>query len=150
MLDPRKADHVTCNPLDEGFGAIIKSCKGLRRLALSRVLDSFCRLRRGDGDKGVLHVLNGCNKLNKLEIRDSQFGDTALLTNMGKYEAMRYLWMPSSDVTLGGCKSLTKNMPNLNVEIMNENQEKLDDSQKVSELYVYRSLAGPTGGAYAW
>ncbi|KAI3846717.1 hypothetical protein MKW92_011720 [Papaver armeniacum] len=165
MLDPRKADHVTGNPLDEGFGAIIKSCKGLRRLALSGLvtelafryigmhgeqLEILSVAFAGDGDKGVLHVLNGCNKLNKLEIRDSQFGDTALLTNMGKYEAMRYLWMPSSDVTLGGCKSLTKNMPNLNVEIMNENQEKLDDSQKVSELYVYRSLAGPTGGAYAW
>ncbi|KAI3951225.1 hypothetical protein MKW92_050417 [Papaver armeniacum] len=155
MLDPRKADHVTLDPLDEGFGAIIKSCKGLRRLALSGLvtelafryigmhgeqLESLYVAFAGDGDKGVLH----------LEIRDSQFGDTALLTNMGKYEAMRYLWMPSSDVTLGGCKSLTKNMPNLNVEIMNENQEKLDDSQKVSELYVYRSLAGPTGGAYAW
>ncbi|KAI3878139.1 hypothetical protein MKW92_007403 [Papaver armeniacum] len=165
MLDPRKADHVTLDPLDEGFGAIIKSCKGLRRLALSGLvtelafryigmhgeqLEILSVAFAGDGDKGVLHVLNGCNKLNKLEIGDSKFGDTALLTNMGKYEAMRYLWMPSSDVSLGGCKSLAKNMPNLNVEIMNENQEKLDDSQKVSELYVYRSLAGPTGGAYAW
>ncbi|KAI3853486.1 hypothetical protein MKX03_015631 [Papaver bracteatum] len=71
----------------------------------------------GDGDKG--------------------FGDTALLTNMGKYEAMRYLWMPSSDVTIGGYKSLAKNMPKLNVEIMNENQEKLDGRSKVAEMYVY-------------
>ncbi|KAI3929389.1 hypothetical protein MKW92_026141 [Papaver armeniacum] len=165
MLDPRKADHVTLDPLDEGFIAIIKSCKGLRRLALSGLvtelafryigmhgeqLEILYVAFAGDGDKGVLHVFNGCNKLNKLEIKDSQFGDTTLLTNMGKYEAMRYLWMPSSDVTLGGCKSFAKNMLKLNVEIMNENQEKLDDSQKVAELYVYRSLAGPTGGAYAW
>ncbi|KAI3878794.1 hypothetical protein MKX03_022888 [Papaver bracteatum] len=160
-----KTDYVTLDPLDEGFGAIIKSCKGLRRLALSGLvtehafryigmhgeqLEILSVAFAGDGDKGVLHVLNGCNKLNKLEIRNSQFGDTALLTNMGKYEAMRYLWMPSSNVTLGGCKSLAKNMPKLNVEIMNENQEKLDDSQKVAKLYVYRSLDGPTGGAYAW
>ncbi|KAI3892476.1 hypothetical protein MKX03_012694 [Papaver bracteatum] len=165
MLDPIKADYVTLDPLDEGFGAIIKSCKGLRRLALSGLvteqafryigmhgeqLEIIFVAFTGNGDKGVLHVLNGCNKLNKLEIRNIQFGDTALLTNMGKYEAMRYLWMPSSDVTLGGCKSLEKNMPKLNVEIMNENQEKLDDSQKVVELYVYRSLDGPTGRAYAW
>ncbi|KAI3922728.1 hypothetical protein MKW98_006859 [Papaver atlanticum] len=165
MLDPRKDDHVTLDPLDEGFGAIIKSCKGLRRLALSGLVTDLAFLYigmhgeqleilsvafPGDGDKGMLYVLNGCKKLNKLEIRDNQFGDTALLTNMGKYEAMRYLWMPSSDVTLGGCKSLAKNMPKLNVEIMNENQEKLDDSQKVAELYVYRSLDGPTGGAYPW
>ncbi|KAI3868321.1 hypothetical protein MKX03_000232 [Papaver bracteatum] len=165
MLDPRKVDHVTLDPLDEGFGAIIKSCKGLQHLALSGLvteldfryigmhgeqLEILSVAFTGDNDKGVLHVLNGCNKLNKLEIRDSQFGDTALLTNMGKYEAMRYLWMPSFDVTLGGCKSLTKNMLKLNVEIMNENQEKLDDSQKVADLYVYRSIDRPTGGAYAW
>ncbi|KAI3852250.1 hypothetical protein MKX03_028402 [Papaver bracteatum] len=152
MIDPRKANHITLDPLDEGFGAIIKSCKGLRRLVLSGLvtelafryigihgeqLEILSVAFAGDGDKGVLHVLNGCNKLNKLEIMDSQFGDTALLTNMGKYEAMRYLWMPSSDVTLGGCKSLAKNMPKLNVEIMNENQEILDDNQKVAELYVY-------------
>ncbi|KAI3856918.1 hypothetical protein MKX03_032450 [Papaver bracteatum] len=165
MLDPRKDDHVTMDPLDEAFGAIIKSCKGLRRLALLGLVTELAfryigmhgeQLKilsvafTGDGDKGVLHVLNRCNKLNNLEIKDNQFGDTALLTNMGKYEAMRYLWMPSSDVTLGGCKSLAKNMPKLNLEIVNENQEKLDDSQKVAELYVYRSLDGPMYGAYAW
>ncbi|KAI3947308.1 hypothetical protein MKW92_005973 [Papaver armeniacum] len=123
MLDPRKVDHVTLDPLYEGFGAIIKCYKGLRHLALSGLvtelafryigmhgeqLEILSVAFAGDGDKGVLHVLNGCNKLKKLEIRDSQFGDTALLTNMEKYEAIRYLWMPSSDVTLGGCKSLTK------------------------------------------
>ncbi|KAI3841894.1 hypothetical protein MKX03_024971 [Papaver bracteatum] len=130
MLDLREDDH------------------GLRSLALSGLVTELAfryigmhgeQLHilsvafAGDGDKGVLHVLNGCNKLKKLEIRDNQFGDMALLTNMGKYEVMRYLWMPSSDI---------------NVEIMNENQDKLDESQKVAELYVYRSLAGPTDRAY--
>ncbi|KAI3944039.1 hypothetical protein MKW98_015191 [Papaver atlanticum] len=147
-LDPRKADHVTLDPLDEGFKAIIKSCKGLRRLALSGLILSVAFA--GDSDKGMLHVLNGGKKLNKLKIRDSQFGDTTILTNIGKYEAMRYVWMPSFDVTLGGCKNLAKNMPKLNVQIMNENQEKLDDSQKVAELYIYQSLDRPTGGAYPW
>ncbi|KAI3922415.1 hypothetical protein MKX01_006104, partial [Papaver californicum] len=97
----------------------------------------------GDSDNGMLHVLNVCKKLKKFEIRDNQFGDTELLTNMGKYEAMQFLWMSSSDVTLGGCKSIEKKMSKLNVEIMNENQEKLDDNQKVAEMYVYRSLAWP-------
>ncbi|KAI3993956.1 hypothetical protein MKX01_002969 [Papaver californicum] len=97
----------------------------------------------GDSDNEMLHVLNGCKKLKKLEIRDSQFGDTTLLTNMEKYEAMRFLWILYSDITMGGFKSLANKMSKLNVKIMNENQEKLDDSQKVDEMYVYRSLVGP-------
>ncbi|KAI3840241.1 hypothetical protein MKX03_021656 [Papaver bracteatum] len=136
------------------INSLLYHCQNMTNDALSSVakkkLEILSVSFAGDGDKGVLHVLNGCNKLNKLEIKDSQFGDTTLLTNMGKYEEMRYLWMPSSDVTLGGRKSLAKNMPKLNVEIMHENQEKLDDIQKVAELYVYRSLAGPTDEAYAW
>ncbi|KAI3945813.1 hypothetical protein MKW98_023087 [Papaver atlanticum] len=155
MLDPRNADYAILDPLDEGFGRLALS--GLvTDLAFKYIgmhgeqLEILSVAFAGDSDKGMLHVLNGCKKLNKLEIRDIQFGDTALLTNMGKYEAMRYLWMPSSDVTLGGCESLAKNMPKLNVEIMNENQEKLDDSQKIAELYVYRSLARTTGGANPW
>ncbi|MCL7031731.1 hypothetical protein MKW94_010569 [Papaver nudicaule] len=106
----------------------------------------------GDSDKGMLYVLNGCKKLRKLEIRDSPFGDMALLRNMGKYEAMRSLWMSSCDVTLRGCKTLANKMPKLNVEIMNENQEKLDDSQKVDKMYVYRTLDGPRRDApdFVW
>ncbi|KAI3890871.1 hypothetical protein MKW92_023168 [Papaver armeniacum] len=147
-LTPKKPDHVTLQPLDEGFGAIVESCKGLRRLSLSGLFDrqGFHMLSvafAGDSDKGMLYVLNGCRKLRKLEIRDSPFGDMALLRNMGKYEAMRSLWMSSCDVTLRGCKTLANTMTKLNVEIMNESQEKLSDSQKVDKMYVYRSLDGP-------
>ncbi|KAI3977578.1 hypothetical protein MKX01_000491 [Papaver californicum] len=145
ILDPKKADYVTLDPLDEGFGVIIESCKGLRRLSLSGILadlaftyvdmhgeqlETLSVAFAGDSDNGMLHVLNGCKKLKKLEIRDSQFGDMALLTNMGKYEAMRFLWMSSSEVTLEGCTRLANKMSKLNVEIMNENQEKLDDVRR--------------------
>ncbi|RZC43409.1 hypothetical protein C5167_036357 [Papaver somniferum] len=167
ILDPKKPDHVTLQPLDEGFGAIVESCKGLRRLSLSGLLtdrvfmyigmygeqlEMLSVAFAGDSDKGMLYVLNGCKKLRKLEIRDSPFGDMALLRNMGKYEAMRSLWMSSCDVTLRGCKTLANTMPKLNVEIMNENQEKLNDSQKVDKMYVYRSLDGPRRDApdFVW
>ncbi|KAI3875116.1 hypothetical protein MKW98_019689 [Papaver atlanticum] len=145
-------------PLDEGFGEIVQSCKGLRRLSLSGLLTNMAFMYigkygeqlemlsvafAGESDIGMLYVLNGCKKLKKLEIRDSPFGNTALLTNIGKYEAMRYLWMSSCPVTLGGCNPLANAMQELNVEIMNEKQEKLDDIQKVDKLYIYRSLDGP-------
>ncbi|KAI3930592.1 hypothetical protein MKX01_037038 [Papaver californicum] len=166
ILGPKKDDYVALNPLDEGFGAIIESCKGLRRLSLSGLLtdlaftyigmhgeqlETFSVVFAGDSDNRMLHVLNGCKRLKKLEIRDSQFDDTTFLTNMGKYKTMRFLWMSSSEVTLGG-KSLANKMPKLNGEIMNENQKKLDDSQKVAEMYVYRSLAGPRRDApdFVW
>ncbi|KAF2301819.1 hypothetical protein GH714_029550 [Hevea brasiliensis] len=160
ILDPTKPDAVTQQPLDEGFGAIVHSCRGLRRLSLTGLLTDQVFLYigmyaeqlemlsiafAGDSDKGMQYVLNGCKRLRKLEIRDSPFGNGALLMDVGKYEAMRSLWMSSCEVTLGGCKTLAKKMPRLNVEIMNENEQTdfiFDDAQKVDKMYLYRTLAG--------
>ncbi|KAF8020896.1 hypothetical protein BT93_G1338 [Corymbia citriodora subsp. variegata] len=161
ILDPTKPDSSTDQPLDEGFGAIVQSCKGLRRLSLSGLLTDqvFSFIGKfaeqlemlsiafaGNSDKGMLYVLTGCKKIRKLEIRDCPFGNIALLTDVGKYETMRSLWMSSCDVTLGGCKTLAKKMPRLNVEIINENEEMeecIDDRQKVEKMYLYRTLVGP-------
>ena len=159
-LDPVRPDPVTNQPLDEGFGAIVQSCKGLKRLSLSGLLTDQVFLYigmyaeqlemlsiafAGDGDKGMLYVLNGCKKLRKLEIRDSPFGNAALLEDVGKYETMRSLWMSSCEVTLEGCKTLAEKMPSLNVEIINEREQmefSFDDRQKVDKMYLYRTLVG--------
>lgn len=171
ILDPTKPDAVTNQPLDEGFGAIVQACKNLRRLSLSGLLTDQVFLYigmyaeqlemlsiafAGDSDKGMLYVLNGCKKLHKLEIRDSPFGDVALLSDVGKYEAMRSLWMSSCEVTLGGCKTLAQKMPMLNMEIINESDHQvdstLDDEIKVEKMYLYRTLAGPRKDApeFVW
>uniref|UniRef100_A0A7N0V5Q9 Uncharacterized protein n=1 Tax=Kalanchoe fedtschenkoi TaxID=63787 RepID=A0A7N0V5Q9_KALFE len=162
ILDPTKPDHETLQPLDEGFGAIVHSSKNIRRLSLSGLLtdlvfqyigqyaeqlEMLSIAFAGDSDKGMLHVLRGCKKLKKLEIRDSPFGDMALLADLGKYETMRSLWMSSCDITLGACKLLAKKMPTLNVEIINDEEDQLEvateSSQKVEKMYLYRTLAGP-------
>ncbi|XP_073013329.1 transport inhibitor response 1-like protein Os04g0395600 [Typha latifolia] len=173
ILEPRKPDPVTNQPLDEGFGAIVKSCKDLRRLSVSGLLTDRVFLYigmyaerlemlsiafAGDSDKGMVYVLNGCKNLRKLEIRDSPFGDAALLADVGKYEAMRSLWMSSCDVTLGGCKALAAKMPTLNVEIIDERdegdemEENLTDLHKVEKMYVYRTVGGPRNDAphFVW
>ncbi|KAK6912922.1 Transport inhibitor response 1 domain, partial [Dillenia turbinata] len=170
ILDAIKPDPVTMRPLDEGFGAVVQSCKGLRRLSLSGLLTDQVFLYigmyaeqlemlsvafAGESDKGMLYVLNGCKKLRKLEIRDCPFGNVALLTDVGKYETMRSLWMSSCEVTLGGCKTLAREMPRLNVEIINENDQQdvnFDDSHKVEKMYLYRTVVGPRGDApeFVW
>lgn len=170
ILDATKADPVTMQPLDEGFGAIVQSCKGLRRLSLSGLLTDQVFLYigmyaeqlemlsiafAGDSDKGMLYVLNGCKKLRKLEIRDCPFGNVALLTDVGKYETMRSLWMSSCEVTLGGCKVLAEKMPRINVEIINEYDQMefgFDDRQKVDKMFLYRTLVGPRKDAphFVW
>ncbi|KAG1370194.1 transport inhibitor response 1-like protein [Cocos nucifera] len=173
ILDPKKPDPVTNQPLDEGFGAIVQSCKDLRRLSLSGLLTDRVFLYigmyaerlemlsiafAGDSDKGMVYVLNGCKNLRKLEIRDSPFGDAALLEDVGKYETMRSLWMSSCDVTLGGCKALAAKMPGLNVEVINEMDESDEmeenpcDLDKVEKMYVYRTVAGPRNDApdFVW
>lgn len=161
ILEPTKPDSSTNEPLDEGFGAIVQSCKGIRRLSISGLLTDqvFYYIGKyaeqlemlsiafaGDSDKAMLYVLNGCKKIRKLEIMDSPYGDIALLSDVGKYETMRSLWMSSCEVTLGGCKTLAERMPRLNVEIFSENNEMencIDDGQKVQKLYLYRTLVGP-------
>lgn len=163
ILEPRKPDAMTSQPLDEGFGAIVRDCKGLRRLSISglltdkvfmfigkyaKQLEMLSIAFAGDSDEGMMHVLNGCKNLRKLEIRDSPFGDGALLGNVAKYETMRSLWMSSCNVTLKGCEILASKMPMLNVEIMNEldgsceMEENSVDFSKVEKLYVYRTTAG--------
>ncbi|GJN04810.1 hypothetical protein PR202_ga22385 [Eleusine coracana subsp. coracana] len=98
----------------------------------------------------MIYVLNGCKNLKKLEIRDSPFGDAALLAGMERYEAIRSLWMSSCNITLGACKSLATSMPNLNVEVMtevawsiDEADEEANNAKKVDKLYLYRTIAGP-------
>ncbi|KAL2320366.1 hypothetical protein Fmac_029335 [Flemingia macrophylla] len=170
ILDALKPDADTMQPLDEGFGAIVQSCRQLRRLSLSgrltdqvflyigmyaEQLEMLSIAFAGESDKGMLYVLNGCKKLRKLEIRDCPFGNMALLTDVGKYETMRSLWMSSCEVTVGACKSLAKKMPMLNVEIFNENEQEdcsLEDGQRVEKMYLYRTLAGKRKDApeYVW
>ncbi|EPS70592.1 transport inhibitor response protein [Genlisea aurea] len=172
-LNPTIPDAVTNQPLDEGFGAIVQSCRGLKRLSVSGLLTDQVFLYigmygeqlemlsiafAGDSDKGMLYVLNGCKKLKKLEIRDSPFGNMALLADVGKYESMRSLWMSSCEVTLGGCRLLADKMPRLNVEIINEggpdqnNHSGSNDQNRVEKMYLYRSLVGPRSDApdFVW
>lgn len=166
ILRPGSADAVTGQPLDEGFGAIVQSCKGLRRFAMSGLLTDSVFLYIGmyaeklemlsvafagdTTDDGMVYVLNGCKNLKKLEIRDSPFGDVALLAGVHRYESMRSLWMSSCKITLGACKTLAATMPNINVEVIDEAGASLgavDDgvsnARKVDKLYLYRTVAGP-------
>ncbi|RVW84109.1 Protein auxin signaling F-BOX 3 [Vitis vinifera] len=120
--DPKTPDHTTSQPFDEGFGAIVQSCKRLRRLSLSGLLSDQVFLyigmyaeqlemlsigSSGGGDKELSYVLNGCRNLMKLEIKGSPFVDAGLLEEIVKHEKIRCLWISSSKVTLGGCRALS-------------------------------------------
>eukprot|EP00249_Psilotum_nudum_P022492 c28536_g2_i1 orf=489-2273(-) len=155
IITPRERDCITNEPMDEGFGAIVKNCKNLQRLAVSGLLtdkafeyigrygkniQSLSVAFAGDSDLGMQLVLLGCEKLRKLEIRDSPFGDRALWSGLHRYPSMRSLWMSTCAVTVLGCRLLAKWMPLLNVEIIKENE---DTDYKVDKLYVYRTVAGP-------
>ncbi|KAJ7568978.1 hypothetical protein O6H91_01G055600 [Diphasiastrum complanatum] len=156
IVTPLTPDHVTGQPFDEGFGAIVKNCKKLHRLAVSgkltdkafeyigrygKKVETLSVAFAGDSDLGLKYVLDGCNRLRKLEIRDCPFGDTALLSGLHQYESMRFLWMSSCKITLIGCQELALRKPGLNVEVIKEDENGGDLS--VEKLYVYRSLTGP-------
>lgn len=159
IIEPKAPDHITFEPLDAGFGAIVESCKDLRRLSLSglltdrvfeyigthaKKLEMLSIAFAGDSDLGLHHVLSGCEKLRKLEIRDCPFGDKALLANAAKLETMRSLWMSSCSVSYGACKLLGQKMPRLNVEVIDERgpPDSRPDSCPVEKLYAYRTVGG--------
>ncbi|GKA26953.1 transport inhibitor response 1-like protein [Tanacetum coccineum] len=159
ILEPRAPDHLTLEPLDVGFGAIVENCKDLRRLSMSglltdrvfeyigkhaKKLDMLSIAFAGESDLGLHHVLSGCDSLRKLEIRDCPFGDKALLANASKLETMRSLWMSSCGVSFGACKLLGRMMPSLNVEVIDEreNLNSVPENVPVEKLYIYRTVAG--------
>ncbi|KAK3023265.1 hypothetical protein RJ639_044431 [Escallonia herrerae] len=154
-----RADRITGEPMDEGFGAIVKNCKKLTRLAVSglltdrafsyfgqygKLVQTLSVAFNGDSDMGLKYVLEGCSSLQKLEIRDSPFGDSALLSGLHHYYNMRFLWMSSCRVTRRGCREIARQMPGLVVEVFSWNnnaQDRGEENDIVETLYMYRSLA---------
>lgn len=163
IMGRHRPDHTTGEPMDEGFGAIVKNCKKLTRLAVSGLLTDkafsyigqYGKLVRtlsvafaGDSDMGLKYVLEGCPKLQKLEIRDSPFGDSALLSGLHHYYNMRFLWMSTCRVTRSGCEGIARQLPRLVVEVISwDEPEQKETSEYVGTLYMYRSLDGPRADA---
>lgn len=168
IMGRHRPDHVTGEPMDEGFGAIVKNCKKLTRLAVSGLLTDrafsyigkYGKLVRtlsvafaGDSDMGLKYLLEGCSKLQKLEIRDSPFGDAALRSGLHHYYNMRFLWMSSCRLSPQGCQEIARALPRLVVEVIRDDGEgmtaesevHMDDT--VDILYMYRSLEGPRENA---
>ncbi|KAG9452772.1 hypothetical protein H6P81_005676 [Aristolochia fimbriata] len=154
IMDPCEPDYTTNQPMDEAFGAVVKICTKLRRLAVSGLLtdktfeyigkyaknlETLSVAFAGNTDRGMQYVLEGCPKLRKLEIRDCPFGNAALLSGLERYESMRSLWMSACNVTMSACRLLAREMPRLNVEVIKEDETEDNQAEKV---YVYRTVAG--------
>ncbi|XP_074263595.1 transport inhibitor response 1-like protein [Silene latifolia] len=160
IMGRHRPDHRTNKPMDEGFGAIVMNCKKLTRLAVSGLLTdqafvyigNYGKLVRtlsvafaGDTDMALKHVLEGCPKLQKLEVRDSPFGDSVLRAGLTRFYNMRFLWMSACRLTLHACKQIAHEMPDLVVEVFA--YETIDGDEFVNTLYMYRSLDGPRSDA---
>eukprot|EP00250_Pteridium_aquilinum_P016114 c22949_g2_i1 orf=706-2628(-) len=176
IMKPWEPDYTTHEPMDEGFGAVVRSCTGLRRLSVSgwltdrafeligkhaKEMRSLSLAFVGETGRAMEHLMQGCESLRKLEIRDCPFGDAGLLSGIPRFYQMRCLWMSACDVSLLACRALAKRMPLLNVEMIVENEvvssrmlknssphghgkSGLDDERVcVEKLYFYRTVAGP-------
>lgn len=163
IMGRHRPDHVTGKPMDDGFGAIVKNCKKLTRLAVSGLLTDqafsligeYGKLIRtlsvafaGDSDMGLRYILEGCPKLEKLEIRDSPFGDVGLRSGMHRYNDMRFVWMSSCRLSRGACRDIAHTLPSVVVEAFGSDDDDDDDDEDdnadyVETLYMYRSLDGP-------
>lgn len=155
IMNPGQPDYLTSEPMDDVFGAVVKTCTKLQRLAVSGLLtdrtfeyigkyaknlETLSVAFAGSSDLGMQSVMEGCPKLRKLEIRDCPFGNAALLSGLDKYESMRSLWMSACNVTMNGCRQLAKDMPRLNVEVIKDDES---DDNEADKVYVYRTVVGP-------
>lgn len=155
IMTPGQPDYLTNEPMDEAFGAVVKTCNKLKRLSVSghltdqtfeyigkyaKNLETLSVAFAGSSDWAMQCLLEGCPKLRKLEIRDCPFGDAALLSGREKYEMMRSLWMSACNVTMTGCRLLARELPRLNVEVI---RDEGSDEDQADKIYVYRSVAGP-------
>ncbi|KAL8136323.1 hypothetical protein V2J09_002324 [Rumex salicifolius] len=151
-------DHLTGQPLDDGYAAILERCEHLRSLAIAgpvtgllehigthgKRLEALWLIFAGQSDVGLHSILSGCNNLRKLWIRDSPFSGQVLLANADRLQRMRFLWMFSCNVGYRSCKH-----PRLNIEVVVcENNEPPSlhttaDDCLLENLYVYRTVAGP-------
>ncbi|XP_071714497.1 transport inhibitor response 1-like protein Os04g0395600 [Rutidosis leptorrhynchoides] len=100
MSTPNQPDHTTLQPFDHGYGAIVQSCKELKKLTLSGLLTSdvfiyigmygerlqvVTVLNGGESDEGLEYVYNGCKNLRKTEISKYSSHEDALLANIYEY-----------------------------------------------------------------
>jgi hypothetical protein len=159
IMGRHQPDHATEEPMDEGFGAIVKNCRKLTRLSTSGQLTdrAFEYIGRhgkslrtlsvafaGNSDVALQYILRGCSKLEKLEIRDCPFGDAGLLSGMHHFYNMRFVWMSGCNLTLRGCKEVARGLPRMVVELINNGQpDENERKESVDILYMYRSLDGP-------
>lgn len=163
IMGRHRPDHVTNEPMDEGFGAIVMNCKKLTRLAVSGLLTDkafayigkYGKLVRtlsvafaGDTDMALKYVLEGCPKLQKLEVRDSPFGDSVLRAGLHHFYNMRFVWMSACKLTLPACREIARQMPHLVVEVFTVQEVPVEEEDEfVDTLYMYRSLEGPRNDA---
>ncbi|CAH9129897.1 unnamed protein product [Cuscuta epithymum] len=154
IMGRHRPDPVTGEPMDEGFGAIVKHCKNLTRLSISGLLTDqvfsyigeYGKLVRtlsiafaGDSDLGLKYVLEGCPKLQKLEVRDCPFGDLAARAGLHHYYNMRFIWLSSCRVSRECCEEIARELPHLMVEVIDWNELGSNEND-YDVLYMYRSV----------
>ncbi|KAL9678004.1 hypothetical protein QQ045_015842 [Rhodiola kirilowii] len=154
-------DTQTSRSFDDGFGAILQSCKNLNYLSIcnAHVTDQVflfagmfgAQLKKlsvtfeGDSNVGIFYALNLCANLTQLEIRGTPFGDATLLAAAKKFNNLQYVWVCSFSGG-GGCKTLRVTCSTLSVDIMDATGKIEDDlalDMEVQNLLIYHRLDEP-------
>ncbi|KAG0486914.1 hypothetical protein HPP92_009009 [Vanilla planifolia] len=103
-----RPDHPTGEPMDEGFGAIVKNCKKFTRLAVSGLLSDRCF---------GLHwqVAPSCKKL---EIRDCLLEILVYFSGIHHYYNMRSYGCLPARFHSRAAKEVAQRLPHLVVEVI--------------------------------
>ncbi|CAI0406889.1 unnamed protein product [Linum tenue] len=120
IMSPGQPDHTTNQPMDEAFGAVVKTCKKLKRLSISGLLtdltfkyigeyaknmETLSVAFAGSSDLGMQYVMEGL-------FEAEEAGDSGLP-----------VWQCGAALRFG--------------------EEEGSDDCKADKVYVYRTVAGP-------
>ncbi|CAM8956598.1 unnamed protein product [Rhodiola kirilowii] len=157
-------DTQTSRSFDDGFGAILQSCKNLNYLSICNAhvtnqvflfagmfgaqLKKLSVTFEGDSNVGIFYALNLCANLTQLEIRGTPFGDATILAAAKKFNNLQYVWVGSfsGGVTVKGCKTLRETCSTLSVDIMDATGKIEDDlalDMEVQNLLICHRLDEP-------
>ncbi|KAJ7565388.1 hypothetical protein O6H91_02G058500 [Diphasiastrum complanatum] len=147
-------EFVSELPLDNGILALMKGCENLTRICvylryggltdtgLAHIGRHGGKLKWallgcvGDSDQGLKHFALGCQKLEKLEMRDCPFSEAGLSEAVLIMRSLKFLWVEYCNATENCTGFTSMQRPFWNMEHYQGSQE------HSKQLLAYRSLAG--------
>lgn len=161
-----REQRITELPLDNGILALLKGCTKLKRFSLylrpggltdvglgyigqySNNIKWMLLGHVGESDDGLLRFVQGCRKLEKLELRGCCFSEHALALAVLQMPSLRYIWVQGYNISSDGRDLMIMDRPFWSIELIPPRQEVIEhngiqvSTVHPAQILAYYSIAG--------